>query len=202
MNEYFHALDPTKELIEGGFAGYPRRDVGMYVVGTRHLLTRKTQVNQRRGRMNPMIEAFDAIEVQVHQVIDLNAALRAQCASLQEQLRQAQALHEARQGDQASEQLQQAIVGRDQAIEQLQQAIGARDQAIGQLQQAIAARDQAIEQQAHALSAAELAINERDQQIKEFRDRMKQAQQRVRKALEVLPPHTPDLFEEAPPPAR
>jgi hypothetical protein len=31
---------------------------------------------------------------------------------------------------------------------------------------------------------------------------MKQAQQRVRKALEVLPPHTPDLFEESPPPAR
>lgn len=152
--------------------------------------------------MNPMIEAFDAVEAQVHQVIDLNAALRAQCASLQEQLRQAQALHDAREGDQASDQLQQAIVSRDQAIEQLQQAVVARDQAIGQLQQAITARDQAIEQQAHALSAAELAINERDQQIKEFRDRMKQAQQRVRKALEVLPPHTPDLFEESLPPAR
>ena len=164
--------------MEGGFAGYPRRDVAMYVVSTRRLLTRKTQVNQRRGRMNPMIEAFDAVEAQVHQVIDLNAALRAQCASLQEQLRQAQALHDARE------------------------AVVARDQAIGQLQQAITARDQAIEQQAHALSAAELAINERDQQIKEFRDRMKQAQQRVRKALEVLPPHTPDLFEELPPPAR
>ena len=173
----------------------------MYVVGTRHLLTRKTQVNQRRGRMNPMIEAFDAIEAQVHQVIDLNSALRAQCASLQEQLRQAQALHEGGEGDQASEQ-QQAIMGRDQAIEQLRQAIVARDQAIVQLQQAITARDQAIEQQTHALSAAELAINERDQQIKDFRDRMKQAQQRVRKALEVLPPHTPDLFEESPPPAR
>ena len=123
MNEYFHALDPTKELIEGGFAGYPRRDVAMYVVSTRRLLTRKTQVNQRRGRMNPMIEAFDAIEAQVHQVIDLNAALRAQCASLQEQLRQAQALYDAREGDQASDQLQQAIVSRDQAIEQLQQAV-------------------------------------------------------------------------------
>ncbi|NDH36198.1 MAG: hypothetical protein EBX67_12195 [Betaproteobacteria bacterium] len=32
-----------------------------------------------------------------------------------------------------------------------------------------------------------------------LRERMNQAQQRVRKALEVLPPHTPDLFEQAPP---
>jgi hypothetical protein len=47
----------------------------------------------------------------------------------------------------------------------------------------------------HGLLEHQQALRERDRQIDELRHRMAQAQQRVRKALEVLPPQTPDLFE-------
>jgi len=184
-------------------------------VNASQLFTRKTLVNQRRGCMNPMIEAFDFIEAQVHQLIDLNSALRAQCASFQEQ-RQAQPIAQqaingqreaeleralsdqtqvfAQQEQQLAE-LGQRLVGYEKIIAEQEQTIALNNQALRERDHAISERDHAISELEQGMRLRDQTIAERDQQIKEFRDRMNQAQQRVRKALEVLPPHTPDLFE-------
>jgi len=158
--------------------------------------------------MNPMIEAFDFIEAQVHQLIDLNSALRAQCASFQEQ-RQAQPIAQQAINGQREAELERALSDQTQVFAQQEQQLAEMGQRlvgyekiIAEQEQTIALNNQALRERDHAISELEQGmrlrdqtIAERDQQIKEFRDRMNQAQQRVRKALEVLPPHTPDLFE-------
>ena len=150
--------------------------------------------------MNSMIEAFDTIEAQVLHLIDLNTALRQQCASLQSQL-QAQ-VDRPPMDESTHQQLaerDQAIAQRDQLMAQYQQAIDERDQLIAQQERAIAENQDRIVEYQHVIAQREEVIGERDLQLKEFRERMNQAQQRVRKALEILPPHTPDLFEQDPP---
>ena len=135
--------------------------------------------------MNPMIEAFETIEAQVLQLMDLNSALRAQCASLQAQLQEQSQAHN----------------GLHAVSDDHQQMIAERDEAIAQRDRLIALRDQSIAEREQSIAEHQKAIAERDRQLREYRDRMNQAQQRVRKALEVLPPHTPDLFEPEPPTA-